>query len=134
MKIKLELNQTQADILQDALDLYSRILTGQFDEIDHLMRFEVGTNAEWKTTRKLLEELQELYYPELGGRAAHSIGSPKTPDKSKIAYDMIQVIRYVLAPYKHSEGGYSVDFSPPLQYGCQELVKCEVEVEDRLMI
>ena len=129
MKIKLELNQAQADILQDALDLYSRILTGQFDEIDNLMRFGAGNNVERKTTRMLLEELKELYFPELGRCATHSIGSDKTPDKSKIAYDMVQVIRYAIARHKNPKGGNIVDFLPPVQYGGLEFIKCEVQPE-----
>ena len=92
----------------------------------------------WKNYQKREEidkkimEIRDLVYPELKDYAHFGIFNPKCPESSKIAYDIIQVLRNKLAWNREPNGGYTVDFGEPLQAGKEELIKVKIikESED----
>lgn len=120
--IQLEMNANQASIIIKALDLYSRLGIGQIDEIKTTMdvtfrRRDPLNNAEVDSH---LTALKELYFPELRGKSYYGIFCGKAPEKSKIAWDLIQVIRYAMAWERSPSGGFTVDFGEPIKSSLKE--------------
>jgi hypothetical protein len=128
-KIHLEVNELQAGIIQEALDIYSRVIMGQFHEMTKL--WENNTEI-WRNQKarddidKKIEEIRDIVYPELKGYAHWGIYNPKCPETSKIGYDMIQVLRNRLAWHRTPNGGHTVDFGTPLPASKQELIKVDI--------
>lgn len=128
-RIVLEMNGTQAAVLLEGLDLLSRLGTGQFDAIDRVSFLMMkGENRDIK--EKTIEQLQKVYFPDLDIRSSYGIRSEKTEEASKIAYDIIQVLRHTLAWERNPEGGIGVDFREPWQASEQPLCTCEIKKEN----
>lgn len=121
----LELDKEQADILIRALDLYSRILSGQIDSVlsalQHEMRFTKQVNND--KIRNLCEQIKVEAFPELGSTYYAISGACES---ARIAYDIQQVVRYVKAWAEHPEGGHTVDFGEPL-FTSRHIPKCTRE-------
>lgn len=93
--MKLELNDKQARIVINALDIYSRIGMLQLDAVAHLLG-DLGLHQDpWKVKEFFDVIKRELF--ELPPGANHGICSPKVPDVCKIAYDIQCVIRKDIA-------------------------------------
>ena len=75
----------------------------------------------------ILKLLRNLYIPELGYCDSWGIGHENNPMESKIAYDILQVLRYNMAWHREPKGGYTVDFTKPMQFGCEDM--CTVQIE-----
>lgn len=106
MRYVIELNERQAGVVHRALDLYSRVLSGQLDAVPYELRYE-GLLPHDKGS--LLEEaLKKVPIEERG--------ISNTQFNAKIAYDILQVVRHRLAWDKSPTGGIHVDFDPPLFY------------------
>ena len=110
MKVIIELSEGQAELVKKSLDLYSRILTGQLGEIEYLFRFYDNKYDKDKVS-KILDDLKLELFPELNSNSYHSIHSDKINDSARVAYDMLQVIRFHMATYRG--GSWTVDHSPP---------------------
>lgn len=129
MKITIECNENHARIIQQALDLYSRLGMGQFDRIHELMTFDFAKKLDVRSeAEEILDNLKALYFPELGkGYGYHGIFSNNTPDQSKVAWDIIQVIRNKIAWHEKPEGGHTVSFGDPMKSGSEKFIKVKVE-------
>lgn len=116
MKITMELSPKQTEVVMKSLDLYSRILAGQFYEVANLFKPFNSMNSE---VRELSNKFKELLLPDLvrefGNSAYLGIYSKDIGENAKIAYDIIQVARFTLAWNKNTFGGITVDFNTPLQ-------------------
>ena len=128
-KYKLEINEKQARILRDAIDLYSRIGIGQFGEIWWVWLMNGMDNC--KCGRDTFDPIMEQLKKKLTGfhfGASFGIHSADVNDVFRQAYDLKQVIRNRLAwdrhdekhgkvdPDNHNRGEHntwSVDFDPP---------------------
>ncbi len=111
----LNMSEEQAQILVRALDLYSRIGIGQFEEIldvyDPLHK-RVPVEAR-DAARRLLNSVKAVYgHPANGSNGIHS---PEVRDEFRAAYDIQQVVRHRLAFDRHPEGGFQVNFDEPRQ-------------------
>ena len=103
MSLKLELTNEEVYTVIDALDFYSRIWIGQYDEINSLLRLHGFMKSEshkienrkgdyLKLRNILLSSLEnEDFNCSLG------IWSSETNSLAKSAYDMQQIIRYTQA-------------------------------------
>lgn len=133
--LRLELTGKQADVLVSALDLYSRILIGQFEEIAHLsLVYNVDMLPEnmmerhhqfSDELRKLKERL--LAIPRNGSFGIHS---REVNDAARVAYDIQQVVRNALAWERTPEGGIGVNFDRPMQTGSQKLPPATILKKD----
>lgn len=129
MKINIEVNENQVYIIREALDFYSRFIMGQFEQIDRLM---INHSDFWRDydnrerLDSLIKEMRDIIYPELKGYAHWGIFNDRCPQESKIAYDIIQVLRHELWKIKDDKRNFTVDANPPLQSGNEELCKVEV--------
>ena len=113
--IQVTLTPEQVRVLNDALDLYSRVHIGQFHRLkeefwDKLQDVDAAIRME----NCLLEARQDAF-PELSGPGhSHSMSSPAVKEEGKIAWDIQQVVRVADAYARHPEGGQTVNFNSPL--------------------
>lgn len=113
MEYQLEINENQAKIISSALDLYSRIAGGQFEEI---LKFYWHSDQE--KISKAKEVLTDLKVLLTGIKPNQlNIGLHDICEDAKVAYDLHQVIRYKLAHDRpHNTGDIlTVDFDTPRQ-------------------
>ena len=128
--MKLEITDQQAKIITDALDCYSRMKTGQIDyALDPLRDRIFDKNISMSDVRNKADELKKLIFPEFDSSGmSYGIHSHDISDNARIAFDLIQVIRYDI--WKR-EGGpkYIVDANPPyqtsLEVGLAKIIKNE---------
>lgn len=121
----LNLSQKQAEILIRALDLYSRIGIGQFEEVlnvyDHGLKLD---HFQREQIRKALNAAKaEAGHPANGSYGIHN---PEVRDEFRTAYDIQQVVHNRLALVRNPKGGITVDFDEPRQIGTEPLAKIEV--------
>lgn len=122
-KFTITVNEQQAQLLVNALDLYSRVGLGQFEEVG-----VVYYNA--MTSFGLPDRLREAFitakiaagHPSNGSYGIHS---PEVHDKFRNAWDIQQVIRNCLAWDRNPKGGFQVNFDEPRQIGTLSLPKME---------
>ena len=133
MKITIECNETQARVIQEACDLYSRLLMGQCDEIDNLMRkYHYNKDIPYETCECITNLFHQTYFPELHVQSPNcfcGIFCDQTPETSKISWDILQVIRNKVAWYDNPNGGMTVDFGDPIQTSKEPLCKVEIKEE-----
>lgn len=130
----LKLNERQLGVLQNALELFSRIGMGQFSQVKWTLLMS-SSNAEHKMSveqSNLLEDMltqaQICYTPERHPGAYWSISSKEIGDCFRVAWDIQQVVRHRLSwdRLKREKGpnakrGITVDFDEPIKYGAEPL-------------
>lgn len=96
----LTIDEKQADALIAALDLYSRLHSGQYEELREIGLARAVGEVDWSRWHRrndsLISDLK-LHHFGLPGNASHSIHSEKVPLLARIAYDVEQVIRKQVA-------------------------------------
>ena len=125
MKITLELNERQADVLVAALDFYSMIRTGNLREI--LLIFPPGEVVRNQYVRDLIAQLKHGMFPHLEQGCCYGIRDPRV-GAAQVAFDIQQVIRHGLAWKRHPEGGILLTFDEP--YRCSEEPLPTITIED----
>jgi hypothetical protein len=124
----LEVNQEESNHLIQALDLYSRVLAGQFDEIKFRLTISGLIDPENNNIVKgILADIKSIVYPFLSNGEYLGIYQKDCPETSKITYDLIQVIRHKIAWHNNPGGGITVDFGEPLRSSNDESL-CEVNI------
>lgn len=127
MKIQLEMNDEQARVVKEALELYGRIGMGQVEEItQHPSLLNREFNDE--EVSRHLGDVKEIVFPDLQGRGHYyGIRNPNTHEDSRVAFDVQQVLRNRMAWAKNPAGSLgSVIFDDPIQYSEQPLPSCTV--------
>jgi hypothetical protein len=125
MQYKLTITENQAKAISIALDFYSRISGGQFEEItSHFPWRNFKDHDELDKATEIFTDLKCL----LTGlkRSQPNMGLHTIPERGKIAYDLHQVIRHRLAndnPDKSHK--YSVDFDTPRKTSQEPLAEIE---------
>ena len=125
-RMTIIVNLHQARTMIDALELYSRIIMGQFDHIRYLF---VDRKIDFDKLDKTLAEIKKIVYPELSDRQYESAFSRHIHPGSSIAWDIYQCMRYEHAWYKYPEGGVTVSFAPPLNTSNHPL--CYVDINGK---
>lgn len=125
MKIILELNERQADVLVTALDFYSMIRIGNIREITQI--FPYGEVVRNQRVRDLIEQLKHEMFPHLEHGCCYGIRDPRT-GVAQVAFDIQQVIRHGLAWKRHPEGGVLLTFDEP--YRCSKEPLPTITIED----
>ena len=128
--INLNISDNQAKIIQEALNLYFRILMGQFHEIEYFLRKEmVEPNISEEIIGDAIRQIKEEYFPELSEYGYYSIDSYQIPEKARIAVDIHDSIRHILTWKNKPEGGITVDFDKPYGFSRTEKLP-EVSLND----
>lgn len=112
------------DDVQDiiyALDLYSRLLMGQYDEIPFRRGFAICYSQDNPDLLHNFLQLREVFIPSLPRRMNTSLGiwSPETPIRAIRAYDIQQALRYQISWHNHKDGEqtYTRNFDVPVFRG-----------------
>lgn len=131
-KYTLEVNEKQLRLIQQALDLHSRVLLGQFEEVGQVaimynvnmlggeqnnpMPDEQAYEEHHEFTDTLRQAKTKLGFPSNG---SYGIFNKGVHEDSRNAFDMIQVIRNYFAEkyYKEGDSRMFVSFDTPTQYG-----------------
>ena len=125
----LHMDEETARVVSRACELYMRLRCGQFQELRYLTVMPQGKNDPTfgerldKCSAALLEA-KKAAFPELNGPGhSYGVGHFRAADT---AWNVYQVVRYVMAWHKHPEGGITVNFNKPLKYSDAPMPRCEV--------
>lgn len=118
-KVKIVMDETQARVVSEALELYSRVHLGQLDELPRVTRRayideKTGQKVDMRTVVYYIECLKNALFPELDKNEYYGIYSDKISDRAKISFDVYQCLRNALAWHFTPDGGITVDFDEPL--------------------
>lgn len=93
MELKIELSDNQLNTIIKALDLYSRVLCGQIEEVPRVIQYadfdRAGDNSVIDATAKALKQ---ALFPEVYPASYGICSEGKLPQKAAIAYDIFQVL------------------------------------------
>jgi hypothetical protein len=140
----LKVNEDQLRLIQRALDFYSRVGTGQFDEIKNHPTFEKHLREEFKVDGKCdynrfhnvryivddaLNVARNMLYNESGMSKNGSWGiyNPKVDDSCRDAYDLMQVIRHEFWKNDPNRSDITVDSSITLTDRKNNNIECDLD-------
>ena len=128
-KYMLTMNEEQADITIKALDLYTRLRIGQWEELAELCIYFEPKNIDdycekRDTAREILLAARRVVMPELTRGA--SFGVYKFPETER-AFNVLKAVRSARAWHNNPQGGWTVDFDRPRAINvAEEMPACEV--------
>lgn len=127
MKYTLTVDDAQVRTILHALDLYSRVGCGQFDEIRRIFQFDPRTrvSVDPREIDRALEIVKQQLLPLERG-TSYGICCRDVPQEYRMAYDILQVLRHCKAWHEHPEGGVTVNFHQPMQTGDHPFCKVVV--------
>lgn len=102
-RYELTLTEGQAQVISDALELFLRIHMGQLDSVVDVLEWQ---RRDFETLHELRDELRKLSPLATGipcRSSYHGIHSKKIHDRSRVAYDLHQVVRHALAYARNPE-------------------------------
>jgi hypothetical protein len=95
---KLHVTKHQAAVIKRFLEMTTRISWGQLEIIRDIIANHPDRNLpDFQHTTKIFDDLKLLFFPELPVGAHHGFNSEKLSRDSHTAWDIVQVIRKVLA-------------------------------------
>ena len=118
IKYNIQVNSRQASIISLALDMISRMEGGQLTWVFSMIPWKNTENI--NTAIPIIAHLQQL----LTGIDEGSLGIGNVSERSKIAYDLHQVIRHQLAIDRDTDE-WNCDLSSVRQYGNEPLATIE---------
>lgn len=127
-KYALYVNEEQARVIVNALDFYSRIHIGQVEEVDSFVRLFVRyrKDKDLDGMKDAIEAFKKAAFPELTSTSSYGIHSEEVDDTARVAWDIKQVLRNVVAWNVHPEGGMTVDFDSPMKSSKQPMPEAKV--------
>lgn len=92
---QLNLSEEQARVISSALDLYSRIGIGQFEEILNVLKMydKKVFSKDTSTADKLLQEVKREVY-DLTPNSSFGIYNENVPNRFRVAWDIKKVIQH----------------------------------------
>lgn len=104
MKWNLLIDEEHASVIINALDLYSRLLMGQIEELDRFFRDlgfrereDVYKKIDVEVLEALVGMLKAATFPGCPKNGSYGIYNEEISDKARVAWDIHQVIRHRLA-------------------------------------
>ena len=138
-KYTIEITETQANIIKDALEVFARLGIGQFrDALEHLPLKSMCPDGWFEEMLTVGAILRGYMVGDVDGwRSSLSIHSDKVKDEAKTAWDLHQVIRRKISWDYAIENGWvkdendtrnwkemmGVNYDDPLQVGPEPLAK-----------
>jgi len=107
MKVVIELTDQQAYTMMEALEMYSRVGMGQFDNIEYTLSMDVfdpvvhRQEYDRELALSYLRQARSVIFGGLSGNAYKGI--MQTSERSKISWDIYQQLRHHLTVYKHPD-------------------------------
>ena len=118
-KYILTLTREQAQVAQNALELYARLKIGQFDRITELM-LDVRSVDEYCKRRDLANDLLQIVAGIIYGKNAYGY-----PDVQR-AWNIYATLRYHMAWHDNPEGGIGCCYDEPYPWGGEPVPGCKV--------
>jgi len=148
IEFDLRINIKQANAIMQALNLYYRILMGQWGEIRWTMMWRAETeytdpnNKNYLDHEKLSEAedllwtARNILFPDLPSNPGCSLGimSSNVPEICRTMCDVNDVVRYCLAWTTKPKGGEGVDFYRPMKHGQEKLATMERVQQDYRLV
>lgn len=129
-KFKLEVSERQVYIIQEALDLYGRLLFGQIEPA--LWSLFISKGIDRDEFEKACEKLKSIVFPHLPKNTAER-PKDRNGEKLQVAFEMHGVIRHEIWKRKEDAPKHVVAADLPLHYSSEALIKFEdVEVKKPL--
>lgn len=130
MGLCLKMNEQQARMIIKALDLYSRLLMGQVEELENLFRgfaclpSKDGLYGEMdlESIRGIVHALKKTIYPALPINGNPSIHNPNIHDQARVMVDLQRVLEYAL--HQHDSKLYQRSRSEPRRLSTE----CELAI------
>jgi hypothetical protein len=127
-KVKIEMSEKQMLVMRDALEFYSRFLSGQLDALPDALRFKVKNRD---GVDDALRQLKAALFPELHQDESYGVGAPRgdrLQELCQISYEMYRQI-YVYQTEQRRSGGGDVSMDvysiPTMRYSDEGLIKVE---------
>jgi len=102
MKIKMELSNKQILTIKKALDLYSRVLCGQIEEVTRTIErtdFSKGYTKEQKNKAAIgVDQIKRAMFSEIYPATYGISSEEKLTKKAAVAFDIFQVIEKFTTP------------------------------------
>ena len=121
----------------NALDLYSRVLCGQYEETIKIYGYQYSFyDLRCSYLIKNLKKQREICIPHLARsdfNISFGIWNIDTPFIAKRAYDIYQILRYQKAYHDYPEGGNTVNFNSPFIHGEWNIRKPTIETLNKLI-
>lgn len=129
MKLTITLSDKQADVLAKALDLYARVMVGQLEIVEEVLRFSHGDLDRDRLfqARGLLDSAKTLLWGFSPG-ASYGIHNNRAPDAARQAYDIMRAIQSCIARTRAAQSSGVLKGEPPRQTSLEEKIP-EVQVE-----
>jgi len=134
-KVQMTMTIGQARTMMRAMDLYMRILMGQFEELEHLFFAEENDpvfkrESDYQARRDLNEYLRlvkQMIYPTLEHNASWGITGQPCPQHATMIYDMYKTMDNAISWHQNPKGGWTVNYDKPMHW-YKELPLPEVKV------
>jgi hypothetical protein len=134
MEVVLKLNEEQANLIKKALDFYSRMHMGQFEEILHIPIKHANKEIEHCCGYRggCEDYLIRALKKELTGMDGdyQGISSKDMPDYVRTCKDLCEVIRNGLAWYSNPKGDIYVDFDRPFHWN-RKIPLATIEIKEK---
>ena len=125
-KIKIELNEKQAVIIADALEIYARLIAGDLKSVllPPVMMF--GKKIDNEKFESTLYQLKKVMFPKLDYYENNGISmeadTKELTDTKIISYEMYKMIRYYFESKSNNES-YSVYKEKPMQLSNEPFIE-----------
>lgn len=134
-KYQITATQSQLELIQRALDMYSRIGMGQVgtavtdhpDVIKRIFNHRSNLVSLFEVSIAVDAAMKYWVFEELPQNGYHGIHSSKINNSNRNAYDMVQVIRSKIAWDNHKEGDSTiyVQYDTPMKTGNEDFIQIE---------
>lgn len=137
MKLQLTINEQQAVLMRDALDLMGRLLMGQVESLEGVFRFmsllepkSMYDQMDLEEMSALICKLKEAVYPQHPVHGSPSLTNPEVNDRARVLFDLHNVIEHALYdpekdPLKMHRGAY-----PPTKFSTECPLAEAMKIED----
>ena len=115
MKIEMELTKEQYLILISALDTMSRVHQGQFKDVIREASESSKNLLCYEEMSAIEKAIKKYVFPELSENTYYGISSDEVSERSRIMYDILQVMRYEYSN-NFKELSLGVWKYPPIKY------------------
>ena len=134
-KVQVTMTIGQARLQMRAMDLYMRILMGQFEELEHLFFAEENDPVFKRESdhqaridlEYYLKRVKKVIYPTLEPNASWGITGRPCPERATMIYDMYKTMDHAISWHQNPKGGWTVNFDKPMHW-YKELRLPEVKV------
>lgn len=127
-KKRIEMSEKQMFVMREALEFYSRFLSGQFDALPDELRFPLNLRGDGDKLHAALSAVKAIIFPELSYNESYGVGAPREDNLQnlrQISYEMYRQI-YVHQTKERKLRGDDVSMnvydSPTMRYSGENLI------------